>query len=93
MPFFLQVVLNYELKGLILSRTWSKFASGQIASSTGSIHSRNFLTGDFSSLEIFFLFPLSIALSEQLILNDQYRRPKNISFKINVGSSLVHLYK
>ncbi|KAK6117029.1 hypothetical protein DH2020_049273 [Rehmannia glutinosa] len=70
MPFPLQVVLNYELKGLILSRTWSKFASGQIATSIGFFNSRNFLIGDFSSLEIF-LFPLSTALSE---LNDQYRR-------------------
>lgn len=80
MPFFLQVVLNHELKGLILSRTWSKFASGQNATSDGFFHSRNFMIGGFLSVEIFFLFLLSIALSEQLILNDQYRRPNAYFF-------------
>lgn len=86
---FYQVVLNYALKGLILSRTWRKFAVGQIAISSGFLSSRNFLTGSFSSLEIF-LFPLSIALSQHLLSNDQYRRQKYSSLEIDVGS-LVHL--
>ncbi|KAL6530841.1 hypothetical protein OROGR_014701 [Orobanche gracilis] len=81
MPFPLQVVLNHELKGLISSRTWSKFASGQIATSIWFFNSRNFLTGDFSSSESF-LFPLSIALND---INDQYI--------IDVRSLLVHFCK
>ncbi|KAL8498636.1 hypothetical protein ACS0TY_021831 [Phlomoides rotata] len=90
MPFSLQAVLIYALKGLILYRTWRKFAVGQIAISSGFLSSRNFMTGSFSSLEIF-LFPLSIALSQHLLLNDQYRRQKSNSLEIDVGSSLVHL--
>ncbi|GER30310.1 protein kinase superfamily protein [Striga asiatica] len=86
MPFPLQV-LKHELKGLILSRIWSKFASGQIATSLGSFNSRNSLTGDFSSSESF-LFPLSTALSE---LNDQYRKVEHI-FKIDDEALLVHPY-
>ncbi|KAL0393753.1 UNVERIFIED_CONTAM: hypothetical protein Slati_4341500 [Sesamum latifolium] len=74
MPFPLPVVLDSNTKRLTLSRTWSKFAPGQIATSTGFFHSRKFSTGGFSALEIFFLFPLSIALSEKLCLSDQYRR-------------------
>ncbi|PIN24762.1 hypothetical protein CDL12_02507 [Handroanthus impetiginosus] len=74
MPFHHPVVLNFHSKGLILSRTWSKFAFGQIATSTKFFLSRKFLTGGFSLLEIFFLFPSSIALSEKLFLNDQYMR-------------------
>ncbi|KAH6783494.1 hypothetical protein C2S52_008453 [Perilla frutescens var. hirtella] len=74
MPFPLPVVLDFGLEQLILSRTWSKFASGQIATSTGVFHSKKSLIGGFSSLEIFFLFPLSIALSEELFLSDQYNR-------------------
>ncbi|KAL3635810.1 hypothetical protein CASFOL_020357 [Castilleja foliolosa] len=72
MPFRLPVVLNYDSKGLILSRTWSKFASGQIATNTGFSRSRKFSTGDFP--EIFFLFLLSTALSEHLFSTNQYRR-------------------
>lgn len=67
-------MLNFGVEQLILSRTWSKFAFGQIATSTGIFHSKKSLIGGFSSLEIFFLFPLSIALSEELFLSDQYRR-------------------
>ncbi|KAK4389134.1 hypothetical protein Sango_2250400 [Sesamum angolense] len=74
MPFPLPVVLDSNIKRLTLSRTWSKFAPGQIATSTGFFHSRKFSTGGFSALEIFFLFPLSIVLSEKLCLSDQYRR-------------------
>ncbi|KAL0407985.1 UNVERIFIED_CONTAM: Cyclin-dependent kinase F-4 [Sesamum radiatum] len=80
------VVLNHELKGLILSRTWSKFASGQNATSDGFFHSRNFVIGGFLSVEIFFLFLLSIALSEQLILNDQYWRPNAYTIIKEVGN-------
>ncbi|KAL0312365.1 UNVERIFIED_CONTAM: Cyclin-dependent kinase F-4 [Sesamum radiatum] len=74
MPFPLPVVLDSNTKRLTLSRTWSKFAPGQIATSTGFFHSRKFSTGGFSALEIFFLFPLSIVLSEKLCSSDQYRR-------------------
>ncbi|KAK6158517.1 hypothetical protein DH2020_005831 [Rehmannia glutinosa] len=78
MPFPLPVVLHFEFKGLILSRTWSEFASGQIATSTGFFHSRKFSIGGFSSLETFFLFLLSIALSEKPFLSGQYTRYKVI---------------
>ncbi|KAL8469058.1 hypothetical protein ACS0TY_032045 [Phlomoides rotata] len=54
--------------------TWSKFASGQIATNIKFYHSMKFLTGGISSLEIFFLFPLSITLSEKFFLSDHYRR-------------------
>ncbi|KAK6158521.1 hypothetical protein DH2020_005835 [Rehmannia glutinosa] len=77
MPFPLPVVLHFEFKGLILSRTWSEFASGQIATSTGFFHSRKFSIGGFSSLETF-LFLLSIALSEKPFLSGQYTRYKVI---------------
>lgn len=87
---FYQVVLINALKGLNISRTWRKFAVGQIAISSGFLSSRNFLTGSFSSLEIF-LFPLSIAHSQHLLSNDQFRSQKYNSLEIDVGSSLVHL--
>lgn len=67
-------MLNFGLEQLTLYRTWSKFASGQIATSTGVFHSKKSLIGGSSSLEIFFLFLLSIALSEELVLSDQYKR-------------------
>ncbi|KAL1552696.1 hypothetical protein AAHA92_13464 [Salvia divinorum] len=66
MPYSLPVLSNFRLEQLILSRTWSKFASGQISTSTGIFHSKKSLIGGFLSLEIFFLFLLSIALSEEL---------------------------
>lgn len=65
MPFALPVVLDSDLKKLALPRTWSNFVFGWIATSIGFSHSWKFSTGGFSSLEIFFLFPLSIALSEK----------------------------
>lgn len=74
MPFPLPVVLDFNFERLKLYRTWSKFASGQMATSAKFFHSMKFLTGGSSSLEIFFLFPLSIVLSEKLFLSDQYRR-------------------
>lgn len=79
MLFDLGVASDLALEQLILSRTWSKYASGQIATSTGVFHSKKSLIGGFSSLEIFFLFPLSIALSGELFLSDQYRK-LNASF-------------
>ena len=71
----LQAVSGFDLKGLISLRTWSKYAFGQFVTNFGVSHSRKFLIGGFLSLEAFFLFLLSIALSEQLLMNDQYRRP------------------
>lgn len=79
MPFPLPVASDLALEQLILYRTWSKYASGQIATSTGIFHSKKSLIGGFLSLEIFFLFPLSIALSGERFLSDQYRR-LNASF-------------
>ncbi|EYU37517.1 hypothetical protein MIMGU_mgv11b017514mg [Erythranthe guttata] len=73
MPFPPPVVHHFSLKRLISSRTWSKFASGQIATTAEFFHYRNFSTGGLSSVEILFLFPLSIALSEHLFLRDQHR--------------------
>ncbi|KAG6397181.1 hypothetical protein SASPL_143346 [Salvia splendens] len=83
------VLLNYETKELSLSRTWSKFSSGQIATSSVVFHSRNILNGILSSVEIFFLFLLSIALRQQLFVNAQYMRLKHFS---STRCSLVHLY-
>ncbi|VVA17210.1 PREDICTED: Cyclin-dependent [Prunus dulcis] len=75
MPLGFQVVPGLDLKSFdIFLKTWSRCASGQIATSTGSFLSRKCLTGDFLSLEIFFWFPLLIALSGQFLLNDQYGR-------------------
>lgn len=80
MPLGFQVVSGLDLKKFVLFlKTWSELASGQIASTIQSCHSRKCLTGDFSSLEIFFWFLLLIALSGQLLLNDQERR-RNASF-------------
>lgn len=75
MPFGFQVVAGLDLKQFVLFfKTWSELASGQIASTIQSYHSRKCLTGDFSSWEIFFWFLSLIALSGQLLLNDQERR-------------------
>ncbi|KAF5460409.1 hypothetical protein F2P56_020280, partial [Juglans regia] len=51
----------------IFLKIWSKCASGQNATSLGFSRSRKFLTGGFLSLEIFFWFPLLIALSGRLL--------------------------
>ncbi|KAK4557174.1 hypothetical protein RGQ29_007089 [Quercus rubra] len=77
--FLYQVLLGLDLKDFnFYCKIWSKSASGQIATNTGCFRSRKFLTGGFSSLEIFFWFPLLIALSGQLS-NDHCRR-RNASF-------------
>lgn len=70
-----QVLLGFHLKDLILLRTWSKFVFGQIATNIGVYHSRKFLIGGFSLLGTFFLFLLSIALSEHFLMIDQSKRP------------------
>lgn len=73
--FLSQGVPGLELKSCdIFPKTWSKYAFCQTATSTESFLSRKCLTGDFLSLEIFFWFPLLIALSGQFCLNDQYKR-------------------
>lgn len=70
-----KVVAGLDLKQFVLFfKTWSELASGQIASTIQSYHSRKCLTGDFSPWEIFFWFLSLIALSGQLLLNDQERR-------------------
>ncbi|TKY70117.1 Cyclin-dependent kinase F-4 [Spatholobus suberectus] len=53
--------------------TWREFVCGQIATNIGFLHFKKCLIGDFSSLEIFFGFPLLIALSVLLPFNDQHR--------------------
>ncbi|GMY29596.1 Cyclin-dependent [Fagus crenata] len=79
MPLGFQVLLGLDLKDFnIYLKIWSKCASGQIATSIGCFHSRKFLTGGFSSLEIFFWFPLLIALSGQL--SNELCRRRNASF-------------
>lgn len=69
------VAPEFSLKDLqYILKIWSMCACGQIAMSTGFYHSKKCLTGGFSSLEISFLFLLSIALSSELLLNGQSRR-------------------
>lgn len=53
--------------------TWREFISRQIVTSIGFLLSKKCLIGEFSSLEIFFWFPLSIALSFLSPFNDQQR--------------------
>lgn len=78
MPVGLQVP-EFGLKGLsCCTKIWSMPSSGQIASVSGSFLCRKFLTGGSSILETIFLFPLLTALSAQVFLNDQYRRPNAI---------------
>lgn len=75
MPVGFQVVLDLDLEGYVfLSKTWRKRSSGQIATSIWFFHSKKCLTGGFSSVEIFFWFPLLIALNGHFCFNDQYRR-------------------
>lgn len=74
-----QILLDFNSKGLLLLRTWSKCAFGQAATSIKFFHSRKCLIGGFSPLEIF-SFPLSIVLSEQFSLNDLHTRPNANSF-------------
>ncbi|KAG2680473.1 hypothetical protein I3843_11G101900, partial [Carya illinoinensis] len=74
LPLGFQVLPGSGSKGFIIfPKIWSKCASGQNATSLGCSHSRKCLTGGFLSLEIFFWFPLLIALSG-LLVNDHFRR-------------------
>lgn len=70
-----QDLVEFNSRVLILLRTWSNCTFAQFALSAKLFHSRKSLIGGSSSVELSFLFLLSIALSEQLLLNDQYRRP------------------
>ncbi|KAG8638046.1 hypothetical protein MANES_15G186866v8 [Manihot esculenta] len=71
MPVGCQVVPDLDLDGFIsFIKTWSKCASGQIASSFGFFHFMKCSTGGFLSLETFFWFPLLIALSGQFYFNE-----------------------
>ncbi|XWS49344.1 hypothetical protein CRYUN_Cryun13aG0155700 [Craigia yunnanensis] len=85
MPVGFQSARDLDIKGFsFLFKTWNKCASGQIATFSGCFHSKK--TGGFSSMEIFFWFPLSIAPSAQSLFNTQHRR-RNASFsEIGVGS-------
>nr|GMD82007.1 male germ cell-associated kinase [Ipomoea batatas] len=69
------VLLDFNSKGLISLRTWSKYAFGQIAICIKCYHSKKCLMNGFSSMWIFFSFPLSIALSDEPFFNDQFRMP------------------
>lgn len=81
MPFSFLVLRDLDLEDLLsFLKTWSKCASGQLATSFEFFHSRKCSTGGFSPLEISFLFLLSIALSAQLYLDDQHNRPNAIFF-------------
>ncbi len=81
MPFTFLVLRDFDFENLIsFLQTWSEHASGQIATGFGFFHSRKCSTGGFSSLEISFLFLLSIALSAQLYVDDQHNRPNAIFF-------------
>ncbi|KAK4364739.1 hypothetical protein RND71_016097 [Anisodus tanguticus] len=71
--------VDFKSNRIVLFRTWSKSAFSQITLSIKLSHFRKSLIGGSSSVEISLLFPLSIAHSEQLLLNDQYRRPYAIS--------------
>ncbi|KAK6251590.1 hypothetical protein QUC31_009231 [Theobroma cacao] len=75
MPVSFQIAPGLDLKGFsFLLKTWNKCASGQIATFSGCSHSKKYSTGGFSSMEIFFWFLLSIALSAQSLFNTQQRR-------------------
>ncbi|MBA0644815.1 hypothetical protein Goklo_028930 [Gossypium klotzschianum] len=69
-----------DLKGFsFLFKTWNKCASGQIATFSGCFHSKKYLTGGLSSMEIFSWFHLSIALSAQSLFKTQSGK-RNASF-------------
>ncbi|XLV00672.1 hypothetical protein S245_015009, partial [Arachis hypogaea] len=57
----------------IFSQTWRELVSRRIATSIGFLHSKKCSTGGSSSSEIFFWFPLLIALSVLLPFNDRHR--------------------
>ncbi|XVE57321.1 hypothetical protein DITRI_Ditri04bG0081800 [Diplodiscus trichospermus] len=90
MPVGFQIALDLDLKGFsFLFKTWNKCASGQIATFSGCFHSKKYLIGGFSSMEIFFWFPLSIALSASLFLTLNAGGLMQVFSEIGVGS-LAH---
>uniref|UniRef100_A0A2P2MHM0 Uncharacterized protein n=1 Tax=Rhizophora mucronata TaxID=61149 RepID=A0A2P2MHM0_RHIMU len=75
MPLGFQVVLDLDLNGFISFREiWRECSSGQTATSLWFFHCKKCSTGGFSSLEIFFWFPLSIALSGLFLFDEHHRR-------------------
>ncbi|KAA3456328.1 cyclin-dependent kinase F-4-like [Gossypium australe] len=80
MPLGFKITPGLDLKGFsFLFKTWNKCASGQIATFSGCFHSKKYLTGGLSSMEIFSWFHLSIALSAQSLFNTQSRK-RNANF-------------
>ncbi|TYI91523.1 hypothetical protein E1A91_D03G198500v1 [Gossypium mustelinum] len=80
MPLGFKIAPGLDLKGFsFLFKTWNKCASGQIATFSGCFHSKKYLTGGLSSMEIFSWFHLSIALSARSLFNTQSRK-RNASF-------------
>lgn len=74
-----QVFEGLDIKGFLnFLKIWSLLLFGQIPSSIVFVLSRKCLIGVSLFLEIFFWFPLSIALSGQVLLNDQHRRRNEI---------------
>ncbi|KAF5748720.1 hypothetical protein HS088_TW04G00678 [Tripterygium wilfordii] len=64
MPVGSQVVPHLDLRNpASFLKTWLRCASGPNASNIGLFHSKKHSIGGFSSVDIFFWFPLSIALS------------------------------
>ncbi|CAK9321446.1 unnamed protein product [Citrullus colocynthis] len=93
MLFHFWVFEGLDIKGfLYFLEIWSLLLFGQIASSIEFVLFRKCLIGVSLSLEIFFWFPLSIALSSQVLLNDQHKCVMKLLYKIGVGS-LLQLFK
>ena len=72
--------LGLYLKRLVFFfKTWREIDSSQTATSIGCFHSKKCLICDFFVLEIFFWFPLLIAVSILFLFNDQ-RRVRNARY-------------
>nr|XP_007156360.1 hypothetical protein PHAVU_003G279700g [Phaseolus vulgaris]ESW28354.1 hypothetical protein PHAVU_003G279700g [Phaseolus vulgaris] len=63
--------LNLEVPDTFFE-TWKEFASCQVASSIGCFYSKKCLTTNSSSVEILFMFLLSIAPSFLFYVDDQH---------------------
>ncbi|WVZ22692.1 hypothetical protein V8G54_001236 [Vigna mungo] len=63
--------LNLEVPGTFFE-TWKGFVSCQVASNIGCFYPNNCLTANSSSIEILFLFLLSIAPSLLFCVNDRH---------------------
>lgn len=84
---------DLDLDGFIsFIKTWSKCASGQIASGFEFFQFKKCSTGGFLSLETFFWFPLLTALSGQFFFNEQNTGVMQ-NFSEIVVRSLVQLFK